>query len=165
MARLATPDYLPIINASPRVLIRSEGGEMKLRRPLRYREGSPGIYATEISSLPEGRYRLELESVGAGEGAGGTEVVSSQFAVTAVVDAEKVELAADGGLLNSVASLTAGRVLDPNELESLFGRLGPARVTRTERRQIDIWNSWPWLLLIVALLTAEWVLRKRVRLP
>ncbi len=165
MARLATPDYLPIINASPRVLIRSEGGEMKLRRPLRYREGSPGIYATEISSLPEGRYRLELESVGAGEGAGGTEVVSSQFAVTAVVDAEKVELAADGGLLNSVASLTAGRVLDPNELESLFGRLGPARVTRTERRQIDLWNSWPWLLLIVALLTAEWVLRKRVRLP
>jgi hypothetical protein len=165
IARLATDDYLPITNASPRVIIRSETGAMTLQRPLRYREGSPGLYAAEISSLPEGRYRLDLESAGAGGGDSETNHVFSQFAVTAAADSEKVELAADSGLMSSIAALTAGRVLDPGDLASLPERLGPPRITQVERRQIDLWNSWPWLLLIVALLTAEWVLRKRVRLP
>lgn len=164
-ARLATTDYRPITDASPTVLIQSETETMKLRRPLRYRDGSPGIYIAEIGSLPEGRYRVELESAGTGQVSGDTTGVFSQFSVTAAADSETVELAADTGLMSSVAALTAGKVLHPAELDSLSGQLGPARVTKVERRQVDLWNSWPWLLLIVALLTAEWVLRKRVRLP
>ncbi len=164
-ARLVTADYRPVTDASPVVLVRSEADTVKLRRPLRYRPGSPGIYTVEIGSLPEGRYRVELESAGSSLVPAGTAGVESQFSVTAAADGETVELAADNGLMNSVAALTAGKTLAPAELDSLPGRLGPARVTKVERRQVDLWNSWPLLLLIVALLTAEWVLRKRVRLP
>ena len=64
-----------------------------------------------------------------------------------------------------VAALSAGRVLEPWELESAAARLGAAVLTRHDRRQFDLWNSWPWFILILALCTAEWVLRKKVRLP
>jgi hypothetical protein len=165
LARLATPEFMPIVNAAPHATIWS--GDRKVARlPLLYRAESPGIYAAEAGALPEGRYRVELEDADPGKrDAASAQSVSAEFSVTAAMDAERVELSADRGLLTSVAALTAGKVLDPLELDTLVERLGPATVSSTERRQIDVWNSWPWLILILALLTAEWVLRKRVRLP
>ncbi len=165
LARLATPQFMPIVNAAPHATIRA-GDRQVLRRQLIYRPESPGIYAAEVGSLPEGRYRVELDNADLGEwGASLAQPVSAEFSVTAAMDAECVELAADRGLLTRMAALTAGRVLEPIELESLVKRLGPAVVSHVERRQMDLWDSWPWFILILALLTAEWVLRKRVRLP
>jgi hypothetical protein len=165
LARLATPQFMPIANAAPYATIWT-GDRKMLRRQLIYRPESPGVYAAEVDSLPEGNYRVVLETEGLVEpGSAPAQPVTAEFSVTSAMDSERVELAADRGLLTSVAALTAGRVLEPAELESVMKRLGPATVSTTERRQIDIWNSWPWLLLILALLTAEWVLRKRVRLP
>jgi hypothetical protein len=133
-----------------------------LRLQLAYRPESPGIYSAEIPSLPDGQYRVELDNAGPGAPAS---AVSSEFSVSATMESERVELTADRGLLNRLAALTGGRVLEPVELDSLFKALGPATISNPERRQIDLWNSWPWLILILALLTAEWALRKRVRLP
>jgi hypothetical protein len=162
-ARLATPDFKPITQADPKATLWS--GDKKVSRVrLSYREGSPGIYVTELGALPEGRYRIELETDGL-TGLASAPPASAEFSVSAAADTEKVELAADRGLLTSLAGLTAGTVMEPAALESLTKRLGPATITNTERRQIDLWNSWLWFLLIVALLTAEWVLRKKVRLP
>jgi hypothetical protein len=165
LARLATPEFMPVVNATPHATLWA--GERKvLRLPLIYRPESPGIYAAEIASLPEGRYRVELENAEAGApGSAPAQRVDAEFSVSSAIDSEGVELTADRGVLTSVAALTGGRVLEPVELASLAERLGPATVSGTERRQTDVWNSWPWLILILALLTAEWVLRKRVRLP
>ncbi len=165
MARLATPDYLPIQNASPAALIESETGTVRLRRMLRYRVGTPGIYSAEIGALPEGRYRVTLDTGGIAAGEGEPGVISSRLSVVGANDSETVELAADRGLMNHVASLTGGRVLGPGDLPSVSSQLGPARIIQVERRQVDLWNSWPLWLLIVLLLTAEWILRKKVRLP
>lgn len=164
-ARLATTNFMPITKGTPHAVLWT--GERKVSRlRLSYREGSPGIYVGEIGSLPEGRYRLELDTSGIGQVDSPTPVsVSCDFAVSAGADGEKVELAADRGMLSSLAGLTAGKVLEPAALDSIAKRLGPATITNMERRQIDLWNSWPWFLLILALLTAEWVLRKKVRLP
>lgn len=164
-ARLATPDFMPLTKASPSVTLWS--GDKKVSRlRLSYREGSPGIYVAELASLPEGRYRLELGTSGISpSGSGIPPSVFSEFSVTAAADAEKVELAADRGVLTSLAGLTAGAVLEPAALDSIIKRLGPAKITTAERRQLDLWDSWPWFLLILSLLTAEWVLRKKVRLP
>lgn len=164
-ARLATADFMPVTNAAPVVVIVQDGKPV-LRRPLSYREGSGGLYTAELGSLPLGVYRAELETTGI---PGGNALekgrVVSEFAVTAGVDSETVELTADRGLLTTLARLTGGSVIGPTELDSLPGRLGPSRITTTERRQIDLWNSWPWLILILTLLSAEWVVRKKVRLP
>ncbi len=161
LARLATPGFMPIVNATPHATI-WKGDRKVLRLQLAYRPESPGIYSAEIPSLPDGQYRVELDNAGPGAPAS---AVSSEFSVSATMESERVELTADRGLLNRLAALTGGRVLEPVELDSLFKALGPATVSNPERRQIDLWNSWPWLILILALLTAEWALRKRVRLP
>jgi hypothetical protein len=164
-ARLATANFRPVTNAVPVVVIVKDGKPV-LRRPLSYREGSGGVYIAELGSLPQGIYRAELETTGTpAVTAGGKGRVASEFAVTAGVDSETVELTADRGLMTTLARLTAGSLIEPTELDSLPSRLGPSRITTTERRQIDLWNSWPWLMLILVLLSAEWVVRKKVRLP
>lgn len=163
--RLATADFTPVTNAAPVVVVVQDGKPV-LRRPLACREGSGGVYSADLGPLPQGIYRAELETTGTpAVDAGARGQVASEFAVTAGVESETVELAPDRGLITSLARLTAGRVIEPAELDGLQARLGPSRITTTERRQIDLWNSWPWLILILALLTAEWVLRKKVRLP
>jgi hypothetical protein len=164
-ARLATRDFQPIANATLYATVWS-GHRKILRRPLLYRPESPGVYSADTGILPEGAYRVELETAGVKElDAPAALPGSAEFSITAATDSETVELAADRGLLTRLASLSGGAVLDPVEIESVTGRLGPAVVTRTERRQVDLWNSWPWLIAILALFTAEWILRKKVRLP
>ena len=43
--------------------------------------------------------------------------------------------------------------------------LGPSVVEHRERKQYDLWDSWPLFALIVIVAGAEWILRKRERLP
>jgi hypothetical protein len=165
-ARLAGANFMPVTNAAPHGVLWA--GERKVSRfRLNYKEGSPGLYSAEIASLPAGRYRVELDTSGipalaAAAPAGG---VATEFSVVTGSDSEAVELAADRGVLTSLAGLSAGTVVEPAQLESIARRLGPAKVTTVDRRQIELWNSWLWYLLILALLSAEWLLRKKVRLP
>ncbi len=164
-ARVSAPDFSPVLKASLRVSVWN-GDRHILRRALAYVEESPGVYSAEIGSLPAGRYRVELDPKDArGLPEALRESVTTAFAVTDAIDAEQVELAADRGLLSRVASLSTGALLDPLELAAVAERLGPATVRNEERRQIDLWNSWMWWALIVALFTAEWLLRKKARLP
>ncbi len=164
-ARLVTTDFKPITNAVPSVTLWAGGQKLSHFR-LSYRESSPGLYATELNSLPAGQYRIELDPTGIRElASGGSFTAAAEFSISAAADTEKVELAADRAGLTRLAALTAGKVLDPAALDSIAQYFGPAKTTNTERRQLDLWDSWPWFLLILALLTAEWLLRKKVRLP
>lgn len=164
-ARVATPDLTPVVDADLRVTVWS-GSRRVVRRALVYVEESPGVYSAEIGVLPEGRYRVTCDPKDArGLPAALTEPVFADFAVTDAIASESVELTADRGLLERVAALSTGAALDPLELATIAERLGPAEVRRAERRQLDLWNSWPWLILIAGLFTAEWLLRKKARLP
>ena len=156
---------MPVINATPYATVWN-GDKKVLRRQLAYRPESPGIYTAEADSLPEGQYRVELDCSGITTlGSVPAQPISADFSVIATRDAERIEYTADRGLLSRLASLTSGKVLEPSELDTVFNRLGPASVSCTERHQVDIWDSWPWFILVLALLTAEWILRKKARLP
>lgn len=166
LARLATPAFSPITNATPHATLWMDGRKLSRHR-LTYREGSQGIYVAEIATPPAGQYRVELDASGisglATTPPGAT--IAAEFAVAAGNDTETIDLTADRGELTRLAEQTGGSVLEPTDLDSIEKRLGPARITTTERRQLDLWNSWPWFLLIVTLMSAEWLLRKKVRLP
>ena len=62
--------------------------------------------------------------------------------------------------------MTGGRLLRPDKLGSLLEELAErdqqVEVERVSRR--DLWNHPLLLLLIVGLLTGDWVLRKRAGL-
>lgn len=82
-----------------------------------------------------------------------------------IVDARDLELddpAADFDLLDALAS--SGRRMQPDELGAFLDRQaeeGLFETQATEIRRTSLWDNWPFLLLFTAVVTAEWVVRKR----
>ena len=78
-------------------------------------------------------------------------------------DLELDHAAADATLLESLAAMTGGRSLVPEELSNLIERLAEdteSLKVRTETKK-SLWDTWGGFLLLVGLLAAEWYLRKR----
>jgi hypothetical protein len=79
-------------------------------------------------------------------------------------DRELRDAEIDRALLESLARETGGRVVGPSEAASLVRSL-PNRSIRTEDPIQDrLWNSPAALILLLALLCSEWVLRRNARL-
>ena len=163
-ARLMSPDFSPIRGAPVSATV-WDGDRKVLRRNLPYQADTPGLYAAELGTFAEGHYRIELD-LSQVQGLPDTgSVIATEFAVTPEIASERVELSADRGLLARVAGLSGGQVFEPAALERVAERLGNPTVTRHERRQIDLWDSAWFFALLVAVAAAEWILRKKERLP
>ena len=57
-----------------------------------------------------------------------------------------------GGLSSSIgelATLTGGVVVEPAMVRMAMDKFGPPSLIQTERRQISIWNSWPFMILLI----------------
>ena len=78
-------------------------------------------------------------------------------------DLELDNAAADTATLESLAAMTGGKSLAPEQLPQLIEELAG----RTEDLEIEqqvketFWDSWPFFLVLVGLLGVEWYLRKR----
>ncbi len=103
-----------------------------------------------------GEYEVVLKGKKAGK-----EVGSDKARFMVYQDDRELENpAADPALLKQIAEITGGASLRPEELSKHLKTSGPEAtdyVTQTERR---IWDNWPFFLIFVGLLTAEWALRK-----
>ena len=78
-------------------------------------------------------------------------------------DLELDNASADAGVMDSLAAMTGGKSLAPEELPRALEQLGvegEALVETTEVKQ-NLWDTWPLFLVMVGLLGAEWYLRKR----
>lgn len=77
-------------------------------------------------------------------------------------DREMENPAADFALLRQLAEMTGGQTLAPEQLGKYLGSLDAEDLTDTVvQKEVRIWDNWPFLLIFVGLLTAEWWLRKR----
>ncbi|NOY80526.1 MAG: hypothetical protein GXP31_05925 [Kiritimatiellaeota bacterium] len=159
-AKLLRSDYTPVTDATPQVKLFT-GKRFLGRYPLAFVPDSAGLYETRLDGLPAAVYRAELEVP---ETAPST-AVRIEFEVAPAVSSEKAELAPNRELLDRLASLTGGRVVLPEESLSVLEALAPAKATLEEKRDWSLWDSWPFLLLFLLLVSAEWVLRKRAGLP
>ncbi len=60
------------------------------------------------------------------------------------------------------AALTGGKFYSPLSADTLLDDLPPSsKIPLDTDPPIPLWNSWPVLSLFLALITLEWVLRKR----
>lgn len=78
-------------------------------------------------------------------------------------DLELDNASADAGVMDSLAAMTGGRSLAPEELPLALEELaaeGESLVETTEVKQ-NLWDTWPLFLLTVGILGVEWYLRKR----
>jgi hypothetical protein len=68
-------------------------------------------------------------------------------------------------LLADLARQTGGAIIMPDELSKLAEML-PRREVRTLgiAREITLWDRWYWLAIVITLLSAEWLVRRGLRL-
>ena len=78
-------------------------------------------------------------------------------------DLELDNASADVTGLESLAAMTEGESLAPEQLPELLERLAQETETLEDRTETKrtYWDRWPFFLLLVGLLGAEWYLRKR----
>jgi hypothetical protein len=68
-------------------------------------------------------------------------------------------------LLENIASLSGGRVVEPTNIGSLASLFLTGEESRMELRETTLWDHWILLLLLLAILTAEWIARRGSGLP
>ena len=159
-ATVVDPTGAPVDAATVQLLLSSgETRQELLLEPL-----GGGTYRTQLQLSP-GYYAFQGTATLQGERLGsdrGTVTVGTH-------ELEYRQLHADAALLRALAERSGGALLTAStiqEVPELLKRLPALRPqVFTQRREIALWHS-PWLLsLVIVLLSSEWLLRRRWRLP
>lgn len=120
-----------------------------------------GRYVLDVGTLPEGTYSYEA-SGDRNDVNLGTD--SGTFAVGALT-LEFKETRANAALLRQIAQRSGGLFFTADQLASLPGALQDggafSPVVFEATRETELWHLPAFILIVVLLLTTEWVLRKR----
>lgn len=140
--------------------------------PLDQPDGRPRDVTGKVRNLSPGRYAVELEipdwadqlqgPVGPD---GRAAKLRSTFEVLPPDNEEVVELSADLPLLEEMAAASGGKVYRPEEVDRLIEQLSSQVARENTRTEYPARKSWLTLILVLALLAAEWSLRKWAGLP
>lgn len=140
--------------------------------PLARREAQPRVLEGQVADLPAGQYAIELvipelaDRLNAPPGPDGKPgKLRAGFTVSGPEGEETIELATNWPLLEEIAAKSGGQVFTPENAAGLVELLREKGATKTERWEFRLWQSWLTLLLFLAVLTVEWVLRKFAGLP
>ncbi|MDK1031624.1 MAG: hypothetical protein QGD94_06435, partial [Planctomycetia bacterium] len=152
----------PIQGAQVEATLNVTGGP---RRPIALRPDGAGGYVGSLGAgeirVP-GDYTVTLRASRDGRGLGSAK---SRFAVDSS-DAEMADPLANRVLLKEIAQSSGGKVVSASGLREFFEELVRRPLKRYERVR-HTWRLWdtPLLLvLLIGILSAEWVLRRRHRL-
>jgi hypothetical protein len=127
--------------------------------PLRLRHADPAGARFSAAFAPErpGLYRVRAEAKRGGASLG----TADQWFYVGGSDREFVDPRLNEGFLRRLARATGGRYVRPAEASRLAGWLQSSRPSNAAPERRDLWHE-PWAFaLIVMLLSAEWMLRRR----
>lgn len=130
--------------------------------PLEGLETEPLLHEGRVPPLPVGEYRLQLKSR---EMDLGPQPIEARLFVAPRRSGETQRLAADRALLDQFASITGGAVFMPHQVDQLLERILPEYGELQEKRDIPLWNHWSLFVMMLLVLSAEWLLRKWYGLP
>ncbi len=119
-----------------------------------------GSYRVRLD-VPERAEVLQLQL----DPARNAKVPEAAFEVTARETSERIELAAVRDPLDHLASTTGGRVFADADAQELAPLVRSRTKVTTRAVETPLWDQPAALLLFFAILTVEWVARKRVGLP
>src|SRR5262249_50391906 len=119
----------------------------------------PGNYAVELAITdPQLRERLLGKMLPKDRN-------RATFTVTAADSSENIQLAANWDLLRDLAAKSGGKFLKVEEAVDLLHLLATQEDQITRPTEHKLWQSWTTLVLLLLLLTCEWVGRKLAGLP
>ncbi len=137
------------------VMLEQQGGKRR-RVTLRRDAARRGVFEGLVTDLPEGQYRAWVASPTL-EGK-----PPSQRLTVAAPLGERARLELDAADLKFAAEQTRGKFYTIATADRLLEDLPRGRQVRIESLPPQpIWNSWKIALLFVALIAAEWLLRKK----
>jgi len=148
----------PIDDASVSLEVTAPDGT---RYPYTMQPAGNGRYTLDVGTLPEGTYSYQAggqrDGVSMGEDNG-------SFAVGPLT-LEFKETRANAALLRQIAQRSGGSFFTPETLRALSAALSTSgsftAVRYEEARETELWHLPVFFLIVVLLLTTEWVLRKR----
>lgn len=157
-ARFLNQSAAPTEDRAVSVVIQDEAGSR--RSVSLYRDGTVrGLFQSSVTSLPSGSYRGWLASP-AVEG----EPPSVSFLIQPPLG-EQSQAGIDSNDLALAARRANGKLFTMGEIDSLTAELPAGQPVRVEALPPrSLWNLWPLPLAFLAVLTSEWVLRRRAGL-
>ena len=158
-AHVLDDSFDPVVQPVFEVYVSSiDGGQAKQLVSLRPDKSQPGLYEGYFAPPDPGRYRLEANE--------NDQRVSSttEFQVTDVRQ-ELIDTDMSLAHLQRIANLTGGASLGIRELSKLSSLVNDRLITTKVRSERPLWDNSLVVLLLVALLGAEWILRRRYDLP
>ncbi len=125
---------------------------------------APGLWRLPIEGLDEGLWRITTSDP-ANELRGVSE--SRDLVVRAGNGVEGLELGGDFAGLSRMASAGGHRAVMMDQADAMLRELADKLKPRSQERRetIRLWNSYFSMGLVISLLCAEWVLRKKQGLP
>ncbi len=158
-ARLLGDDFLPRTDSTVRAVLEPlEGDGLPREVTLRGVPGTPGYYRAEFTAAEVGSYRLKLPGSG-----GGGDAATTGGGVDITVrsdDREFAETALNESLLREIAETTGGAFLREEDLHRLPSMLSVEPRTIVSAKEIELWASPLYFILLLIPLTLEWLLRK-----
>jgi hypothetical protein len=129
------------------------------RRPLSIVQNADKQSGNFRDTLQAGDYRLHVTAI-----AGGAELgtAQSRFLVSEQ-DLELDNAIANRTMMEDLAKTTRGKAVEPERLAEFLRDLAKQRENLEVKTEVKrtFWDTWPFMALMVGLLTIEWYLRKR----
>jgi hypothetical protein len=120
--------------------------------------GPDGNARVILPALPPGAYKAQVTA----KRADGALIGEAEDAfVVAPASREQIEAAPRPDILQSVAAATRGKVIDPSDSLAALPWHDPERVEVGQRTSKPLWDNWKVLVLLCAVVGAEWTLRRR----
>jgi hypothetical protein len=162
--------------AEPRMRIlriRDDGEELVALVPLTRRDGQPRVWEGRFQSTAEGNYRIEPEVpelasyLPAAADANAPRPNAAIFTVSIPESKEMSDLSPDWEQLQKIAqnSRSDGHVYSADEADAIVKALKNLDEKEEERPQIRLPDWWPVFVVVMLLLSLEWVGRKLAGLP
>lgn len=159
MLRARDASFAAASGATVSVTINGPAGERE--SPVAAAGDEPGVYSAVFTPSQDGVYRATVRATFPAGSARSVEASTS--ILVGGVDAEMAEPWRHDAALARIAEESGGALVAEADLDTLPG-LVEAAAGAPELRETEIWHS-PWAFaLLIALLTAEWTLRRRWQL-
>jgi hypothetical protein len=152
VARIIDPSYNPLEAEAVTALV-ERGGLERDEVALAAQKESKGVFQGEYRPPAAGDYRIVIQDE--------EDEAEHEFAVV-VPQIEFDDPGMRRGLLEEMASVSGGAFVTIDRLDELGDLLAEKKHTLEPRREErTLWNAPGIMLLVTALLGAEWLLRKR----
>lgn len=152
--RIRSGEGKPVTDAAVTAVI-SRDGKPVAKIELTPAEG--GLYRGKTAALEAGSYEVTVESAAVPE-----IKVRTEFKVEASQNIERTLLSVNEDLLRQISLTSGGQYFREEQVDQIIKLIEPLTAGNVQESETSLLESKWWFALLVLLLTAEWLIRKRV---